>query len=77
MRAPEFWGREAGIAAHVLAPAGALYALAGGLRRRLTTPLRPPVPVICIGNLVAGGAGKTPTAIALGRRLIDRGLEVA
>jgi tetraacyldisaccharide 4'-kinase len=37
---------------------------------------RPPVPVICIGNFVVGGAGKTPTAIAIARIARARGLKV-
>ena len=34
---------------------------------------RPPVPTIVIGNLTAGGTGKTPLVIALARALIERG----
>lgn len=34
-------------------------------------------PVVCVGNFVAGGAGKTPSAMALARMLIDDGRRVA
>ncbi len=34
-------------------------------------------PVVCVGNFVAGGAGKTPAAMALARLLIDDGRRVA
>ena len=44
---------------------------------RMSRPprFRPPVPVICVGNFVVGGAGKTPTAIALARIARGRGLK--
>ena len=64
MRAPEFW-QIRGPTACLLAPLGALIAAAGALRRRLATPARVSVPVICVGNLVVGGAGKTPVTLAL------------
>ena len=38
---------------------------------------RLPRPVISVGNLAAGGAGKTPTVIAIARALTDRGMTVA
>lgn len=63
-RAPDFW-RTDGALSRLLAPAASLYgALSGGRMRRAPT-VEPPVPVIAIGNLVAGGAGKTPTTLAL------------
>ncbi|MGL4235360.1 tetraacyldisaccharide 4'-kinase [Tabrizicola sp.] len=75
MRTPGFWfnppGRP-GLAARLLAPFGWLYA--AGTARRLRQPgYVPRVPVICVGNLTAGGAGKTPTVIALVERLTARG----
>lgn len=74
MRAPDFWQRPTGLAARLLQPIGAAYAAAGALRRALARPYHAPVPVVCIGNLVAGGAGKTPTAIAVQRWYAGRGL---
>jgi tetraacyldisaccharide 4'-kinase len=35
------------------------------------------VPVVSIGNLAVGGAGKTPTAMAMAARLVARGRHVA
>ena len=75
MRAPEFWQRR-GAASTALLPAAALFDAAGRLRRRLAHPAQAGMPVICIGNLVAGGAGKTPLTLALAEDLTRRGLAV-
>lgn len=79
MRPPAFWQRppEApGLLPRLLAPLAALYA--SGTARRLArgraAAHRAGVPVICIGNLDAGGAGKTPAVMALIARLADRGI---
>lgn len=41
------------------------------------TPTKINKPVICIGNLVAGGAGKTPVAIAIGKILQELKIDFA
>ncbi len=75
MQAPEFWQRR-DAASTALLPAAALFDAAGRLRRRLAKPVQAGMPVICIGNLVAGGAGKTPLTLALAEDLTRRGLAV-
>ena len=69
MRAPAFWWKTAPDArAFLLSPLGAVYGAATA--RRMARPgTRVGAPVICIGNFVVGGAGKTPTAIALAQAL--------
>jgi tetraacyldisaccharide 4'-kinase len=74
MRPPEFWyGGPGSPWPGLLSPLAALYGAASRLNYRFTTPRRAPVPVICVGNLVAGGAGKTPVALALARHLQSAG----
>lgn len=73
MRTPEFWYAPPGPAARLLAPAAALYQTGAAIRRALTRPAPLAVPSLCVGNLVAGGAGKTPTVIALASLLQDAG----
>ncbi|MBM9403848.1 tetraacyldisaccharide 4'-kinase [Gluconacetobacter azotocaptans] len=76
MHPPRFWSQpDGGWIARLLAPASTLYAL--GTARRVRRPgWRAPVPVLCCGNLTAGGAGKTTLALDLGRRLVARGRTV-
>src|SRR5690606_25667917 len=75
VRAPPFWtGR--GLLSSLLLPPALLYDLGGWLRWRLVRGRPAGVPVICVGNLVAGGAGKTPTVLALAELLQARGLAV-
>jgi tetraacyldisaccharide 4'-kinase len=72
MRAPAFWQKRFSIRASLLSPIGFLYGVIAS--RRLTERgQRVGIPVICVGNFVMGGAGKTPTAIALAKLLRAQG----
>jgi tetraacyldisaccharide 4'-kinase len=66
MREPAFWWRS-GTGA-LLAPLGAIYGAVAALRMR-SRGRQAGVPVICLGNLTVGGAGKTPAALAVAQLL--------
>ncbi|MDB5315621.1 MAG: tetraacyldisaccharide 4-kinase [Rhodospirillales bacterium] len=73
MRAPNFWSGGGSVLPLLLSPISALYA--GATARRMARPgWKASVPVICVGNATAGGAGKTTVALDIGRRLADHGV---
>lgn len=70
----QWWRRPPSAGARLLQPLSGLYGLlAARQRRRTAVAPAPGVPVVVVGNLVAGGAGKTPTVIAIVRALRDAG----
>ena len=72
MRDPAFWWAERSTTAALLSPAATCYGAVAA--RRMAQPgSRAPVPVVCVGNFTVGGAGKTPTAMALARLLLRAG----
>lgn len=72
MRAPKFWERD-GWTATLLAPLSALWRFGLDYRTTGIEAYRATIPVICVGNAVAGGAGKTPVVIALAQYLTHAG----
>lgn len=78
MRPPEFWKADASgrDAAHtlraLLTPVSWAYAWVASQRQRRSIPRHAPIPVVCIGNLTLGGAGKTPIARAV-RAMLGEG----
>jgi tetraacyldisaccharide 4''-kinase len=76
MHAPDFWHRDdpvARLATAVLAPLGSLYGATVRWKAARAKPYRARVPVVCVGNISAGGTGKTPIAIAIADTIIAHG----
>ena len=77
MRAPGFWSAppdRPGIAARALAPASWIWRAVTAARLARPPAHRAGIPVICVGNLTAGGTGKTPVVSSLMERLSARGV---
>jgi len=72
MREPRFWHGPPSLKSNLLSPLAVLYG-AIAARRMQRRGLDAGVPVICIGNYHVGGAGKTPTVLALAKLLRDLG----
>ena len=72
MREPAFWHRPSSWKSHLLRPLAALYG-AVAAKRLQREGLDAGIPVICVGNYHVGGAGKTPTVLALAKLLRDLG----
>ncbi|MEK7800939.1 MAG: tetraacyldisaccharide 4'-kinase [Pseudomonadota bacterium] len=73
MKTPAFWYAPSphNSLARLLSPLAALYAHMARLDKSRYTPKSVTAPVICIGNIIAGGSGKTPCAITLMKLLKD------
>ena len=73
------WNQR-GLLARVLWPVAVLYGALAAIRqhlyrRGLLKVYRLEVPVVVVGNVIAGGAGKTPVVMALVQHLQSRGLK--
>lgn len=77
MKAPKFWYQSTGPMARALLPLGCVYFVGAKVRSLLAWPYKADVPVICVGNVVAGGSGKTPTALAIAALLQKKGQKPA
>ncbi len=76
LKTPEFWTKKTFVS-WILSPFSLAYLLVFYILRIFCKKEKVSKPIICIGNLIAGGSGKTPTAIALGKILKEMGVNFA
>ncbi len=76
MKTPKFW-REENILSFFLLPLSLIYWALFKILWLFRKENEFAIKVVCIGNLTAGGAGKTPTAIAVGKILKEKGVNFA
>ena len=74
LKAPKFWYKKNDTyISNTLYPLSLLFRFGTKLRNIFSIKSNTDLPVICIGNIVVGGAGKTPVAIKLGTLLKQKG----
>ena len=72
MKTPTFWNKK-NLFVYCLLPFSWIYHCVTTLRFKLKKPYKSHLPVICIGNLTAGGTGKTPVSLAIADILKQKG----
>ena len=55
---PKFWFENTSIIQIILSPLSLIWLLASWLIKKIKREERFSVPIICVGNLIAGGGGK-------------------
>ena len=74
LKAPKFWyQKKDSYLSRSLYPLSLLFRLGTKIRNFASKSKKSSLPVICIGNIVVGGAGKTPVSLKIGKMLIKAG----
>lgn len=73
LKAPKFWYEPSPLST-LLTPMSWLYLLGHMAHQKTGKAYKASIPVICVGNAVVGGSGKTPTVAALVQLLKDKKL---
>ena len=72
MKTPEFWYESPSVMSKILSPISCIYLMGSKIKQKFSTPKKVDLLVISVGNLVAGGAGKTPIAMAISSLFSDK-----
>jgi len=76
IKTPKFWLKK-NLISYLLIPVSIVYYLLFNLFKYCSKRTKISKPVICIGNIIAGGSGKTPTAIAIGNIISEMKIDFA
>ena len=68
MKTPKYWQSNS-LISKLLTPLGKIYGAVTQWRLKTVKPQKADVPVICIGNITAGGTGKTPVSLSIAKLL--------
>jgi tetraacyldisaccharide 4'-kinase len=74
-KTPQFWLQKKSFISLILLPLSLLYKIGFLLKKNFIKTQKVDLPIICIGNIIAGGAGKTPVALALGEIFKENNFE--
>ena len=70
MKTPKFWYSKNNLYSKLLIPLSFIWILGSFIKRKKAHKFSN-IKIIKIGNVVVGGAGKTPTTIAIAKKLIN------
>jgi len=74
LKAPKFWYLKRNtFLSSILYPLSLLFGLGTQIRNIVSITHKSSLPIICVGNIVIGGAGKTPVSLKIGKMLIKAG----
>ena len=74
LKAPKFWYlKKDTFFSRILYPLSIIFRLGTKIRNITSSTKRSKLPIICVGNIVIGGAGKTPVALKIGKILKESG----
>tara|TARA_Y100000590_G_C15710929_1_gene1010256 strand:- start:188 stop:1183 length:996 start_codon:yes stop_codon:yes gene_type:complete len=74
LKAPKFWYvKKDTIFSRFFYPLSLIFRLGTKIRNLISHTQKSSLPIICVGNIVIGGAGKTPVSLKIGKLLIESG----
>ena len=76
MKTPQFWYKKKTLFSLTLLPLSGLWLIVTYLRNKLKKKHYFNIPVICIGNAIAGGSGKTPLILELCKQYKNKKISV-